>query len=112
MQDRLSFLEKSSLSERDKLKWKALMFPDFMSSEESDPDDTGSLIKRTISWRSDKVSDFFYELDRIQEENRTGQGKRQRKSRILVKDSSPRPVPVANAFGKKVPAWAVKVASS
>lgn len=108
MQDRLSFLEKSSLSERDKLKWKALMSSDFMSSEESDPEDTGTLIKRTISWRSDKVSDFFYELDRIQEESRTGQGKRQRKSRILVSDCSPRPVPVANAYGKKIPSWAIK----
>ena len=79
-----------------------------MSSEESDPEDPMSLQKRTIPWRAEKISSFFYELDRIQEEKRTGQGKRQRKPRILVGESSSRPVPTVTDSGKKIPQWAIK----
>ena len=67
---------------RDRVKWKAVLSADFMSSEESDPEDPMSLQKQTIPWREEKFSSFFYELNRIQEEQRTGQVKRQRKRYI------------------------------
>ena len=79
-----------------------------MSSEESDPKDPMSFQKRTIPWRAEKISSFFYELDRIQEEKRTGQGKRKRKPRILVGESSSRPVPTVTDSGKKILQWAIK----
>lgn len=104
MQDRSSVLEKSSLSERDKGKWRALMSTECMSSEESDPDDTESLIKHELTWRADKVANFFNELDKQLEKQRSGQGKRQRKTRVFGNEvSSSRPIP-----SKKFPSWACK----
>lgn len=83
------------------------MSTEFMSSEESDPDDSGSLLKRSIPWRSNKVDEFFSELDKTQEKHRTGQGKRQRKARVLVGEMSSRPIVTVNAHGKKIPSWAI-----
>ena len=74
----MASLEKSSLPERDKQKWKAVMTTEFMSSEDSDPEDAKTFTKRSIPWRSDKVTKFFCELDKTKEEQRFGQGKRQR----------------------------------
>ena len=86
---------------------KAVMSSEFMSSEESDPDDSSGLIKRCIPWRSIKATDFFHKLDSIQENSRSGQGKRQRKSRVIVSETSSRPIPVTNVQGKKIPMWAI-----
>ena len=83
-----------------------------MSSEESDPEDPMSLQKRTIPWRAEKISSFFYELDRIQEEKRTGQGKRQRKPRILVGESSSRPVPTVTDMARKYRSGPLKTSNS
>ena len=66
------------------------MSSEFMSSEESDTEDSENLLKRSIPWRSNKVNNFFSELDKLQEKHRTGQGKRQRKTRVLIGESSSR----------------------
>ena len=71
------------------------MSSEFMSSEESDTEDSENLLERSIPWRSNKVNNFFSELDKLQEKHRTGQGKRQRKTRVLIGESSSRPVPIS-----------------
>ena len=81
------------------------MSSEFMSSEESDTEDSENLLKRSIPWRSNKVNNFFYELDKLQEKHRTGQGK-QRKTRVLIGESSSRPVPIS-VGGEKSPSWAI-----
>ena len=82
------------------------MSSEFMSSEESDIEDSENLLKRSIPWRSNKVNNFFSELDKLQEKHRTGQGKRQRKTHVLIGESSSRPVPIS-VCGKKSPSWAI-----
>ena len=62
---------------------------------------------QVVSWRSIKATDFFHKLDSIQENSRSGQGKRQRKSRVIVSETSSRPIPVTNVQGKKIPMWAI-----
>ena len=80
------------------------MSSEFMSSEESDTEDSENLLEPP--WRSNKVNNFFSELDKLQEKHRTGQGKRQRKTRVLIGESSSRPVPIS-VGGKKSPSWAI-----
>ena len=72
-----------------------------MSSEESDTEDLENLLKRSIPWRSNKVNNFFSELDKPQEKHRTGQGKHQRKTCVLIGEGSSRPVPIS-VGGKKI----------
>ena len=79
---------------------------EFMSSEESDTEDSENLLKRCIPWLSNKVNNFFSELDKLQEKHRTGQGKHQRKTRVLIGKCSSRPVPIS-VGGKKIPSWAI-----
>ena len=76
-----------------------------MSSEESASDADGEdtlLLKRPIPWRSDKVTTFFYDLDKHKETVKSSQSKRQTKVRTLTDEVSPRPLP-----DKKMPSWAV-----
>ena len=102
MQDRLSSLEKSSLAARDKAKWKTVINAEFMSSEESNPDELKSFTKRSLPWRSVKVTDFLHGLDHSLEKDRSTRGTRQRNTRIVSSEESSRPPPA-----KKVPTWAV-----
>ena len=78
-----------------------------MSSEESDPEDSQTLTKHTLSWRAEKVTTFFGELDKSRDEGRSSQAKRQRKLRVLTGTESSREVPTVNEHGKKIPAWAI-----
>ena len=55
MQDCLSSLN-SSLPEWDKVKWKSIMNAEFMSSEESVPEDPKAFKKQSLPWRSAKVA--------------------------------------------------------
>ena len=71
-----------------------------MSSEESDTEDSENLLKRSIPWRSNKVNNFS-ELDKLQEKHRTGQGKRQRKTRVFPDQF------VFLLMEKKSPSWAI-----
>ena len=82
------------------------MSSEFMSSEESDTEDSENLLKQSIPWRSNKVNNFFSELDKLQDKHRTGHRKRQRKTRLLIGDSSSRPVPIS-VGGEKSPSWAI-----
>ena len=79
---------------------KAIFTADFMSSEESDQDDPNTHIKRVVPWRSDKVNDFFHQVDKKREESMFGQAKRQRKFRSLGEES-PKPP-------HTIPSWSIK----
>ncbi len=57
----------------------------------------------SIPWRSDKVTTFFYNLDKSKETVKSNQSKRQTKIRTLTDMVSPRAFPE-----KKMPPWAVK----
>lgn len=102
MQDRCAGIEKSTMSEHEKKKWKLIMTTEFMSSEESD-DDSSCLVKRPLPWRSARASNLFHELDALQAGYRSGLAQRQRKSRILATESSTRPLPT----GQRIPSWAI-----
>ena len=71
-----------------------------MSSEESEAE--GVIMKRSLPWRSSKVSKFFYSLDKQIESTKSTQSKRQTIERVLVSEISSRPRP-----GGKFPSWAV-----
>ena len=96
-------LEKSRLSEENKRSWRLVLIPEFMSSESScsDTDDEDTLVKRQLTWRAQKVTDFFYKLDGHSNGNKSTQAKRQTKARILSEEESTREIPSG------VPSWAV-----
>ena len=77
--------------------------PEFMSSEESGSDSGGCLFKKEIPWRSNKVSNFFSELDEFVESSKSNVAKRQTRQRILYGVVSSRVVP----SGKQIPSWAI-----
>jgi hypothetical protein len=102
-QTRLAALERSTVNEHQKSKIMTVVFPEFMSSEESDDCDSESEEKylvRPIPWRS-KVDEIFYQLDEETKRSMSKQSKRQLKERILSKELSNRPVPQG-----KYPSWA------
>ena len=104
LKERLSVLEKSRLSEENKRSWRLVLTPDFMSSESScaDTDDEeDTLVKRQLTWRAQKVTEFFYKLDGHSNDNKSTQAKRQTKARILSEEESTRVIPSG------VPSWAV-----
>ena len=50
-------LEKSNLKEETKVKWREVMTLSFMSSEESNDDEGGSvLLVKSLPWRAPKVN--------------------------------------------------------
>ena len=62
MKSRIAALHKTkAISEKDKTTVKAILTPEFMSSEESD--DVGSFTVRPLSWRSQKATDIMCCLD-------------------------------------------------
>lgn len=78
--------------------------PEFMSSEESGSDSGGCLFKREIPWRSNKVNNFFAELDEFVESSKSNVAKRQTRQRVLNGEVSSRSIPSA---GKQIPSWAI-----
>ncbi len=81
------------------------MTADFMSSEESDPENPKTFLSDRFPGGLER-SDFFYDLDKTVEERRSGQGKRQRNVRALSGEDSSRAVPESRP-GIKVPSWTV-----
>jgi hypothetical protein len=105
MQERRSTLNKSTVDEKAKEKWKRIMESEFMSSEESADDEDGEdiIIVKPLCWRADKVTRFFHQLDAKSVANKTPQARRQRKSRVISSYSSDRPQPESDKF----PAWSI-----
>ena len=79
-----------------------------MSSEESESEGEESvLLKKPIPWRSGRVTDFFYDLDKYKDDSKSGQSRRQTRVRALTDLESTRPLP-----GKRMPSWAVNVVTA
>ena len=94
-------LKKTSLSEKEKEKWMKVLSPDMQSSEESDEQDEGVIIVKTLPWRAEKVTKMFRQLDEKIEEGKSAQAKRQRRKRVLGVENSVRSLPL------EAPKWAV-----
>ena len=96
-------LQKSTMSERDKAKWMAVLVPGFMSSDHSsDSEDDTALVTQPLSWRTEKVTEFFYQLDAFIEQGKSSQARKQTKERVLAEEASPRAAPKG-----KFPPWVV-----
>ena len=63
-----------------------------VSSEESGEDEGEILIHRRLSWRAERVNDFFKKLDDNVRAEKSPQARRQMKKRMLGEASS-RPLP-------------------
>ena len=55
-----------------------------------------------LEWRSNKVAEFFYQLDAYADEGKSAQAKKQTKERVLADRSSSRAPPKG-----KFPSWAL-----
>ena len=89
------------LTEEQKDKWLAVIMNDFMSSEESGPDD--DIYLHPLPWRSDYVTKMFNTIDNYVQKKKSPQAKRQTKKRIVAGLPSERPQPLSS-----VPEWAMK----
>lgn len=105
LKNRVSVLQKSRMSDKDKSKWMAVLHPGFISSDHStsgsDSEDD-ALVTQPLEWRSKKVTEFFYQLDVYVEEGKSAQAKKQTKERVLADQPSSR-----NPPGGKFPSWAL-----
>ena len=91
------------MGKKDQGKWMSVLVPEFMSSEDSDSEQAGTLIKCPLKWRSPKVDDFFKSLDKLTDKGRSDQSKKQTMERCLSGAYSERPVPT----GRKCPSWTI-----
>lgn len=73
-----------------------------MSSEESTSENEEILIVKPLPWRSEKVWQFFKQLDEKVERAKKAQAKRQRKQRVVSNDFSVRPKPITT-----LPVWSL-----
>ncbi len=69
----------TKLTEEQRSKWMKVMRNDFMSSEESDSDDT--IAVRPLPWRSRYVTLMFQMIDKFQAAKQSPQSRRQTKPR-------------------------------
>ena len=84
---RESVLQKSCISDKEKSIWMAALHPGFVSSDLSvsgtdSEDDT--LVTQPLEWRSDKVTEFFYQLDAYVEESKSAHARKQTKECLLT----------------------------
>ena len=83
-------------------KWKQVMTIDFMSSEESGPDD--DIIVHPLPWRSSYVNTMFSKIDKFNQQLKTPQARRQMKNRRVGSVSTRKCVNSAS-----IPSWAIHV---
>ena len=101
MQERITAIEQSDSSETAKEKWKEIIIPEMISSEESDSENEDVIIVKPLIWRSQKVMGTFRELDAANESTKTKQARRQRRKRVIGAVPSERSKP------DNVPKWAL-----
>lgn len=97
-------LQRSSLPSGEKEKWKKVLVPEMISSEDDNEDEdeeSDVFVVRPLPWRSTAVDNFFKSLDAHSKGQKTKQAVRQMKSRVLGASSS-RPKPL----DKTIPRWA------
>lgn len=93
-------MKSKKLTSETKEKWLKIVTNDFMSSEESADDD--SVVIRPLSWRAPCVDHMFQKIDEFNMSKKSGQSKRQTKSRKKG-FLSERPKPVVDTDSSK---WA------
>ena len=92
-------MKNKKLNDDQKVKWLTVMKNEYMSSEESGPEDT--IIVHPLPWRTAYVNKMFEKIDAYVGAKKSSQAKRQMKKRV-VGDLSTRPVPT----GKDIPSFA------
>ena len=95
-----TILKNAKLTEEQRSKWLGVITNDYISSEESDSDDTITLYQP--EWRSDYVTKMFERIDAYTANLKSPQARRQTKRRTVGAHSR-RPQP------GDAPAWAIKV---
>ena len=101
LQGRQAIFKRLSMAEKEKEKWSKVFTPEMISSEDSDSEHEDIIIVKPLSWRSNRVTQMFRDLDSKVEENKTVQAKRQKRKRIIGINNSSRLQP------SDIPAWAV-----
>ena len=102
---RQSILESSTI--KNKEKWRRVIVPEMMLSDESGFDEDGKAVVfvKDLQWRSDKVGRLFEHLDNIQDQKKSEQALRQSKPRVLIAETSKRP---PTDLGT-IPKWAIYI---
>ena len=93
MQERITAIEQSDSSETAKEKWKEIIIPEMISSEESDSENEDVIIVKPLIWRSQKVMGTFRELDAANESTKTKQARRRVIGAVPSERSKPDNVP-------------------
>ncbi len=101
LHERLATLTKASGPDIEKEKWKKVLLPDVISSEESDIEDEGVIIIKLLVWCSQRVSGMFRDLDDAGQQQKSGQARRQQRTRVIGTCPSTRAMPDG------LPKWAV-----
>lgn len=91
--------QSKKLSDECKEKWLKVITNDFMSSEESESEDT--YVVHGLPWRSSSVSRMFEKIDNYCDNNKSPQARRQMKKRVVSDTPSTR----AKPNNDKYPIW-------
>lgn len=103
LSERQAEFKRLSYSDGDRVKWGKVLTTELVSSDESGfEDEKPVLIVNELTWRSDKVSNFFMKLDKAHEARKTEQANRQTKARVRRGVFSRRPAPA------QLPSWALR----
>ena len=64
LQERIAYLGKAKLPDKDKEKWSRVIVSEMMSSEESGDEDDSPIVVRPLPWRASRVDNFLGQLDK------------------------------------------------
>lgn len=102
LQERLSIFKKRVYDKQDEDKWKKVLIPAMVSSEESGSGEDNINYVKQLPWRGSIVTEFFYDLDEQYAATKSSQARRQTKRRLPSATGSSRPAP------SDVPTWALQ----
>lgn len=93
------------MSKEGKEKWSPCLTQELISSEDSEDEDEGQFIVRPLTWRSDKVTELFMNLDRKYYNRQTTRSKKMSYDRVRQSGQpSDRPKPM----NSNLPSWVFK----
>ena len=104
LQERIAYLGKAKLPDKDKEKWSRVIVSEIMSSEESGDEDDSPIVVRPLPWRASRVDNFLSQLHKQNKKHKSPQARHQMKTRVIGCMSS-RPPPV----GTDIPEWAFSI---
>ena len=97
-------MKSRKLTEDQKQKWLKVVTNEYMSSEESDEDNTDRVIVHPLPWRSDVVDKMFEKIGSHVSARKSSQAKRQMKERLVGL------VSLRKCPSSDVPSWAINEA--